>query len=161
MEGVMDQRNRCRLLSECGLPRRRRGDVMAIDHTHYLDIVFYQLVWLGLFIYHGSSRAGSPVGPRLKGVLLNSNFEMVCERPPRSLRSRLPLTRGRLACNVKDPFSPSVRGRAVEGGGGRSHTILRSWATGPKAGAYKCPPSFTSCLRIAFNCSRRLALGFG
>src|SRR5262249_60479238 len=38
---------------------------------------------------------------------------MVCERPPRSLRSRLPLTRGRLAL-----FSPSVRGRAAEGGRG-------------------------------------------
>src|SRR5262245_26670197 len=36
---------------------------------------------------------------------------MVCERPPRSLRSRLPLTRGRLTL-----FSPSVRGRAGEGG---------------------------------------------
>src|SRR5215470_3268375 len=40
-------------------------------------------------------------------------FEMVCERPPRSLRSRLPLTRGRLSL-----FSPSVRGRAAEGGRG-------------------------------------------
>ena len=38
---------------------------------------------------------------------------MVCERPPRSPRSRLPLTRGRLAL-----FSPSVRGRAAEGGRG-------------------------------------------
>src|SRR5262245_43286128 len=42
-----------------------------------------------------------------------SPFEMVCERPPRSLRSRLPLTRGRLAL-----FSPSVRGRVAEGGRG-------------------------------------------
>jgi hypothetical protein len=40
-------------------------------------------------------------------------FQMVCERPPRSLRSRLPLTRGRLSL-----FSPSVRGRAAEGGRG-------------------------------------------
>jgi hypothetical protein len=40
-------------------------------------------------------------------------IKMVCERPPRSLRSRLPLTRGRLAL-----FSPSVRGRAAEGGRG-------------------------------------------
>src|SRR5262245_12012248 len=40
-------------------------------------------------------------------------LEMGCERPPRSLRSRLPLTRGRL-----DLFSPSVRGRAAEGGRG-------------------------------------------
>jgi hypothetical protein len=38
---------------------------------------------------------------------------MACERPPRSLRSHLPLTRGRLAL-----FSPSVRGRAAEGGRG-------------------------------------------
>src|SRR5262245_34754751 len=36
---------------------------------------------------------------------------MVCERPPRSLRSRLLLTRGRLIL-----FSPSVRRRAAEGG---------------------------------------------
>src|SRR4030095_6572027 len=42
---------------------------------------------------------------------------MVCERPPRSLRSRLPLTRGRLA-RTKGLFSPSVRGRAAEGGRG-------------------------------------------
>src|SRR5690242_20036239 len=42
---------------------------------------------------------------------------MMCERPPRSLRSRLPLTRGRLnACNTL--FSPSVRERAAEGGRG-------------------------------------------
>src|SRR5262245_66248399 len=45
---------------------------------------------------------------------------MVSERPPRSLRSRLPLTRGRLHL-----FSPSVRGRAAEGGRGRSHTISK------------------------------------
>src|SRR5262245_62973618 len=45
---------------------------------------------------------------------------MVSERPPRSLRSRLPLTRGRLHL-----FCPSVRGRAAEGGRGRSHTISK------------------------------------
>src|SRR5262245_20193627 len=39
-------------------------------------------------------------------------FERVCERPPRSLRSRLPLTRGRLH------ILPLVRGRAAEGGRG-------------------------------------------
>jgi hypothetical protein len=58
---------------------------------------------------------------------------MVCERPPRSLCSRLPLTRGRLTPpivdalspfgithidNVRALFSPSVRGRAAEGGRG-------------------------------------------
>src|SRR5262245_27814658 len=39
--------------------------------------------------------------------------EMVCERPPRSLRSRLPLTRGRIKSNL-----PLVRGRAAGGGRG-------------------------------------------
>jgi len=43
----------------------------------------------------------------------------MCERPPRSLRSRLPLTRGRLnVYNVRALFSPSVRGKAAEGGRG-------------------------------------------
>src|SRR5262245_27587638 len=45
---------------------------------------------------------------------------MVCERPPRSLRSRLPLTRGRFQV-----FSSSVRGRAAEGGRGSVHTPSR------------------------------------
>src|SRR5215813_10477364 len=50
-------------------------------------------------------------------------FKMMCERPPRSLRSRLPLTRGRLRL-----FSPSVRGRAAEGGRG---SLTRHLAHGP------------------------------
>jgi hypothetical protein len=45
-------------------------------------------------------------------------FEIVFDRPPRSLRSRLPLTRGRLRCKMRALFSPSVRGRAAEGGRG-------------------------------------------
>src|SRR5262245_40017967 len=40
---------------------------------------------------------------------------MMCERPPRSLRSRLPLTRGRLR------HSPLVRGRAAERRQGVAH----------------------------------------
>jgi hypothetical protein len=57
--------------------------------------------------------------PRLEGPVVQPQFQMVCERPPRSLRSRLPLTRGRLTpANVRDLFSPSVRGRAAEGGRG-------------------------------------------
>src|SRR5262249_30111241 len=53
----------------------------------------------------------------------NQRLEMVFERPPRSLRSRLPLTRSRLnAC--KALFSPSVRGRAAEGGrGSLTHSV--------------------------------------
>src|SRR5262249_31467194 len=47
--------------------------------------------------------------------------EMVCERPPRSLRSRLPLTGGRIKSNL-----PLVRGRAPEAAGGRSH-IISNW----------------------------------
>src|SRR5262245_12025188 len=50
-------------------------------------------------------------------------IEMVCERPPHSLRSRLPLTRRETyACNVTALFSPSLRGRAAEGGRGVTHT---------------------------------------
>src|SRR5262245_26408300 len=56
-------------------------------------------------------------------------FKMMCERPPRSLRSRLPLTRGRLnACNVRALFSPSVRGRAAEGGRGSLTSHTSRWA---------------------------------
>src|SRR5262245_58276608 len=44
--------------------------------------------------------------------LLTGN-QMVCERPPRSLRSRLPLTRGRMRL-----VSPLQRRRAAEGGRG-------------------------------------------
>src|SRR5215475_11443666 len=53
-------------------------------------------------------------------------FEMVCKRPPRSLRSRLPLTEGETyACNLRALFSPSVRGsREQSERGGRSHAIL-------------------------------------
>src|SRR5262245_29603152 len=42
---------------------------------------------------------------------------MMCERPPRSLRSRLPLTRGRLR------LLPLVRGEPPKAAGGRSHTL--------------------------------------
>jgi hypothetical protein len=54
-------------------------------------------------------------------------FEMVCERPPRSLRSRLPHEGEINACNVTALFSPSARGRAAEGGRGslRHHLELQ------------------------------------
>jgi hypothetical protein len=57
------------------------------------------------------------IKPRPSGVLLNCNFKMVCERPPRSLRSRLPLTRGRL--NILPLCEGEGRRKAA---GGRSHT---------------------------------------
>jgi drug/metabolite transporter (DMT)-like permease len=50
---------------------------------------------------------------------------MMCERPPRSLRSHLPLTRGRLRLQRDTLFSPSVRGRAAEGGRGSLTRRLR------------------------------------
>ncbi len=37
----------------------------------------------------------SPI--KKKGLVAELQFKMMCERPPRSLRSRLPLTRGRAA----------------------------------------------------------------
>src|SRR5262245_52779510 len=49
---------------------------------------------------------------------------MVCDRPPRSVRSRLPLTRGRLRFIL-----PLVRGRAAEGGGGSLTQHLKLQAT--------------------------------
>ena len=62
-----------------------------------------------------STLRGSSMHPTaihgLPGVLPNSR--MVRERPPRSLRSRLPLTRERLRVNL-----PLVRGRAAKGGRG-------------------------------------------
>jgi hypothetical protein len=57
--------------------------------------------------------------PTADGRVAQLQSKMVCERPPRSLRSRLPLTRGRLTLvNVRALFSPSARGRAAEGGRG-------------------------------------------
>src|SRR5262249_3189982 len=54
-----------------------------------------------------------------------SNFGPSCERPPRSLRSRLPLTRGRLTT------LPLVRGRRRRRRrGGRSRTQFRITQTG-------------------------------
>jgi hypothetical protein len=50
-------------------------------------------------------------------VLLHCNFEMVCERPPRSLS---PSRGGDYI------FSPSVRGRAAEGGRGSLKHHLES-----------------------------------
>jgi hypothetical protein len=47
------------------------------------------------------------ITPRPSGVLLNSNFKMVCERPPAAFGG-FPLTRGRI-CNL-----PLVRGSASE-----------------------------------------------
>jgi hypothetical protein len=38
--------------------------------------------------------------------MTNLKFEMVCEQPPRSLRSRLPLTRGRLPLQRKSFILP-------------------------------------------------------
>jgi hypothetical protein len=60
---------------------------------------------------------------------------MACERPPRSLRSHLPLTRGRLAL-----FSPSVRGRAAEGGrGSLIHHLEFELGKKPKdVSSYRC-----------------------
>jgi hypothetical protein len=42
----------------------------------------------------------------------------MCKRPPRSLPRVSPLLGGDYACNVRALFSPSVRGRAAEGGRG-------------------------------------------
>jgi hypothetical protein len=51
--------------------------------------------------------------------MTNLKFEMVCEQPPRSLRSRLPLTRGRLPLQRKSFILPlRERGRAAEDGRG-------------------------------------------
>jgi hypothetical protein len=59
-------------------------------------------------------------------------LEMVCERPPRSLRSRLPLTRGRLRLLRETFISPRPRGgEPPKAAGGRSHTLNWSWATDP------------------------------
>src|SRR5262245_41661102 len=56
---------------------------------------------------------------------------MACERPPRSLRSRLPLTRGRLRLQHGELYSPPPEGRAAEGGrGSLTHHLLsplRGW----------------------------------
>src|SRR5262245_52825138 len=53
---------------------------------------------------------------------------MVCERPPRSPRSRLPLTRGRLTPAIRTFIFPLVRGKAAEGGRGSltHHLAFRS-----------------------------------
>jgi hypothetical protein len=52
-------------------------------------------------------------------------FEMVCERPPRSLRSRLPLTRGRLRWNLQAVYSPPREGESRRRRQGVGHTPSR------------------------------------
>src|SRR5262245_32161492 len=43
-----------------------------------------------------SRGAAADYSPGASGFVVQLQFKMMCERPPRSLRSRLPLTRGRL-----------------------------------------------------------------
>src|SRR5262245_19601009 len=43
-----------------------------------------------------SRGAAADYSPGASGFAAQLQFKMICERPPRSLRSRLPLTRGRL-----------------------------------------------------------------
>jgi hypothetical protein len=96
-------------------------------------------------------------------------FEMMCERPPRSLRSRLPLTRGRLRLQHESFILPiRVRGRAAEGGRGSLHAPSRigvgqplptaePWATfcrpsGPESSlTFNCAPS--RVYRMKFSAS--------
>src|SRR5262249_10851286 len=49
-------------------------------------------------------------------------FKMVCERPPRSLRSRLPLMRGRLTPATWELYSPPREGESRRRRQGVAHT---------------------------------------
>ena len=44
--------------------------------------------------------------PTAFGRVAQLQFEMVCERPPRSLRSRLPIPRGRVRLQREETYSP-------------------------------------------------------
>src|SRR5262245_26006876 len=60
-----------------------------------------------------------PIRILSRGVLLNCNSRWCVTDPLARSASRLPLTRGEInTCNVRVLFSPSVRGRAAEGGRG-------------------------------------------
>src|SRR5262245_40865088 len=62
--------------------------------------------------------------PTALGAVAHFQFETACERPPRSLRSRLPLTRGRFAEGGRG-HSP----RSRIGGGQQPLRPLRGWET--------------------------------
>src|SRR5262247_2785718 len=49
---------------------------------------------------------------RVIGRIAQLQFKMMCERPPRSLRSRLPLTRGRLTPATRELYSPLREGES-------------------------------------------------
>jgi len=85
----------------------------------------------GTFTPCDMSRSGATVSR----VAAQLQFETVLGRPPRSLRSRLPLTRGRLTPPTWELYSPPPSGgEPPKAAGGRSHIILNSsWATRPKA----------------------------
>src|SRR5215813_8952541 len=74
-----------------------------------------------------------------RGRVAQLQIKLVCERPPRSLRSRLPLTRGRLV------YSPKAAG-------GRSHAIRNlSWQHAPPV---------TASTKLGEQCQRRPMLIF-
>src|SRR6478672_10470364 len=94
--------------------------------------------------------SGIACRPPLKSVLLNSNSRW-CVSDPLARFARVSPSGG----GDYRFLSPSVRGRAAEGGrGSLTHHLEELGNRGPKAGAYKCHPPFTSCFRNAFNCSR-------
>src|SRR5262245_1912193 len=74
------------------------------------------------------------VEPPSGGACSQLQFKMMCDRPSRSLPSRLPLTRGRLKRLQRESFIlPLVRGRAAEGGRGSLTSHTSRWATAPAA----------------------------
>src|SRR5690348_11435014 len=89
---------------------------------------------------HTSSFGIQPAEPRLFGRVAQLQFKMMCERPPRSLRSRLPLTSiSSWRCqqhNSKEEGDAKTkdlrsffleRGRAAEGGRGRGSHATSNW----------------------------------
>src|SRR5215475_11737859 len=61
-----------------------------------------------------AAKAASLLSRGAAGRVAQLQFQMMCERPPRSLRSRLPLTRGRLASLILPAINvPLVSSQAM------------------------------------------------
>jgi hypothetical protein len=92
----------------------------------------------------------------LHGSFRSREAALLRERPPRSLRSRLPLTRGRLRRSNESFILPlSVRGRAAEGGrGSLTHHLESGRRPGYRTASGKTSVGFSA---YRFILSVRLA----
>src|SRR5262249_3809631 len=101
-------------------------------------------------LFLSRSAAHSSIGKsnlRPWGVLLNQ-FKMVCERPPRSLRSRLPLYEGEInACNMRAYSPPPGGGEPAKAAGVPSPTVW-NWVGQPARQSLRSPGASVAVVMI-------------